>query len=157
MYLCNPGAICASTCLESPSDVGFFPFKPISCFVNQGFYRLVWNHRTRQALLSQSFGCCLKRTDAIVLQGIRIVYKVKGRETCVSTYAHLPLTAALRPLLPTHTQNHFPISLLTCGFISCIFSACWDKSGWFSLNIKITATIVMRITPIQSMQDSVQK
>lgn len=45
MYVFNPGASCSFTDLESLFDVGFSHVKPVSCFVNQGLYCLLLNHR----------------------------------------------------------------------------------------------------------------
>lgn len=46
IYVCfNPGASCSFMDLESLFDVGFSHVKPVSCFVNQGLYCLLLNHR----------------------------------------------------------------------------------------------------------------
>lgn len=65
---------------------------------------------------------------------------VKGREICRSAYPHPPLTT-------THARTRrtvFPFLFSPASFVSCAFGTCWDKSGWFSLKIKITATLVTR-------------
>ena len=140
MYIFNRGASGSFTDLESLCDAGFSPIRPISYYVNQGLYSALLNHRLWSHCF-HSLDCCLKRIDAITLQVIHVVYWSNGEKSVSPIYTP---TACARTHTHTHTQKHLLVSP-PASLILCIFSTCFDKSGWYSLESKMTATIVMRM------------